>query len=327
MARDAKGNPAGKASGAYDQAQASVANAEISVRQAEIALAELKEPATAAEIQDMAAKVEQASENLEDLRASPTAAEIASAESQLAQAEAKLDDLLRGPTEQDIAISEAQVEQARLSLQQAEKQLESAALVAPHDGVILQVNVGAGEWVGANAVVAVLADLSALEIVAPLSELDVVSVEKGQMAMVQLDALPEARLQGQVVLVAPAAQIAQGVANYPTTVQVDNPSGQVRPGMSANMYIITDRRQDVLVAPNRAVRAQGRARVVAVLKDGELEWVTVETGAYNDTMTEIVSGLEEGQEIVANPPSPASQQPRGMGGMRVAPGMGGGFPH
>jgi multidrug efflux pump subunit AcrA (membrane-fusion protein) len=117
------------------------------------------------------------------------------------------------------------------------------------------------------------------------------------------------------------------VANYATTIVVNDPSGMVRPGMSANMYIITDRRQGVLVAPNRAVRSQGQQRVVAVLKGTELEWVPVETGAYNDTMTEIVSGLDEGQEIVANPPNPASQQPRGMGGMRVAPGMGGGFPH
>ncbi|TEU14010.1 MAG: HlyD family efflux transporter periplasmic adaptor subunit [Anaerolineales bacterium] len=352
MSRDAKGNPGSKASGAYDQAQASVANAEISVRLAEMALAELKEPATAAEIQDMAAKVEQARQNLQDLLDGPTAAEIASAESQLAQAEAKLDDLdgpsaaeiasaesqlasaqaklddlLRGPSEEDIAISEAQVEQARLSLEQAEKQLESAALVAAYDGVILDLNVGEGEGVGATMVVAVLADLSTLEIVAPLSELDVVSVQEGQMVTVQLDALPEVHLRGQVVLVAPAAQIAQGVANYATTIVVNDPSGMVRPGMSANMYIITDRRQDVLVAPNRAVRSQGQQRVVAVLKGTELEWVPLETGAYNDTMTEIVSGLDEGQEIVANPPNPASQQPRGMGGMRVAPGMGGGFPH
>jgi len=352
MSRDAKGNPGGKASGAYDQAQASVANAEISVRLAEMALAELKEPATAAEIQDMAAKVEQARQNLQDLLDGPTAAEIASAESQLAQAEAKLDDLdgpsaaeiasaesqlasaqaklddlLRGPSEEDIAISEAQVEQARLSLEQAEKQLESAALVAAYDGVILDLNVGEGEGVGATMVVAVLADLSTLEIVAPLSELDVVSVQEGQMVTVQLDALPEVHLRGQVVLVAPAAQIAQGVANYATTIVVNDPSGMVRPGMSANMYIITDRRQDVLGAPNRAVRSQGQQRVVAVLKGTELEWVPLETGAYNDTMTEIVSGLDEGQEIVANPPNPASQQPRGMGGMRVAPGMGGGFPH
>ena len=341
-------------SSSYNQAQASVANAEISVRLAEIALANLKEPATAAEIQDMAAKVEQARQNLQDLRDGPTAAEIASAESQLAQAQAtlddldgpsaaeiasaesqlasaqaKLDELLRGPSEEDIAISEAQVEQARLSLEQAEKQLESATLAAAYDGVILELNLGEGEWVGATTVVAVLADLSALEIVAPLSELDVVSVQEGQMAMVQLDALPDVRLQGHVAHVAPSARIEQGVANYATTIVLNDPSGTVRPGMSASMYIVTDRREGVLLAPNRAVRSQGGERVVAVLGGGSLEWVTVETGAFNDTTTEIVSGLEEGQDIVANPPSPASQTFPGMGAIRggANPGMGGGFPH
>jgi len=354
MSRDATCGNKMAGGAACDMAKANVLNAEISVRLAEMALAELKEPAMAAEIQEAAAKVEQARQNLEDLRGSPTAAEIAAAEAQLAQAQAQLDDLegptaseiasaqaqlaqaqanlddlLRGPSEEDIAISEAQVEQAQLSLQQAEKQLENAALVAPYDGVVLGLNVDEGEWVGATTVVAVLADLSTLEIVAPLSELDVTSVEEGQMAMVQLDALPNVRLQGRVDRVAPSAQIEQGVANYPTTVVVKDRSGKVRPGMSANMFIITERRQGVLVAPNRAVRSQGRERVVAVLKEGGLEWVTVETGAYNDTMTEIVSGLEEGQEIVANPPNPASQIPGGvggMGGMRVRPETGGGFP-
>jgi len=176
-------------------------------------------------------------------------------------------------------------------------------------------------------VVAVLADLSTLEIVAPLSELDVVSLAEGQMVTVQLDALPDARLRGRVDHVAPAAKIEQGVANYATTMVVNDPSGMVRPGMSANMYIITDRRQGVLVAPNRAVRSQGQQRVVAALKGTELEWLPVETGAYNDTMTEIVAGLDEGQEIVANPPNPASQTLPGMRGMRVGPGMGGSFPH
>ena len=90
--------------------------------------------------------------------------------------------------------------------------------------------------------------------------------------------------------------------------------------MSANMYIVTERRQDVLVAPNRAVRSQGEQRVVAVLKGTELEWVPVETGAYNDTMTEIVAGLEDGQTIVANPPNPPTEGRAGVPA-GIGPGM------
>jgi len=77
--------------------------------------------------------------------------------------------------------------------------------------------------------------------------------------------------------------------------------------------IVVDQRQDVLLIPNRAVRSRGRDRVVAIVKNGGLEWVPIEVDASNDTMTEVKSGLQEGQGIVANPPNPSGGQQGGQG--------------
>lgn len=304
--------------GNCDGAKASVLNAEINVQTAELNLARLKQPATASALQDLAAKVAQAQEKLDSLKASPTPADIAAAESQLAQAQAKLTTTTTGATAEDVAISKAQVEQARLNLQQAEQTLTYAVLNAPHDGTVLSVSANPGEWVTSNGQVAVLADLSRLEINSPLSELDIVRVAKGQQCIIQVDALSETRLRGHVERLAPAATIQQGVANYPTVIVLDQSDPKVRPGMSANVTITTDQRQNVLMVSNRAVRSRGLEKVVAVLKNGVIEWLPVQTGASNDTMTEITQGVEEGQAIVSNPPA--------ITGARTGQGAGGGFP-
>lgn len=308
-----------------DGAKAGVANAEIAVQLAESNLAKLKVPATSAQLQDASAKVDQARQSLTKLQQGPTAAEIAAAESQVAQAQAKLDSVTKGPTAEDVAIAKSQVENARLSLQLAQEKLANAILKAPFDGVILDVKAEVGQWATDNATVGILADLATLEIQVRLSEIDVVRAEKGQSASITLDAMSDTRLRGHVERVAPAAVIEQGVANYITVVVVDDQNPKVRPGMSANLSIITDRRQDVLVVPNRAVRSQGTQRVVAILKGGDtknggVEWIPVQVGVSNETQSEIKEGLKEGQFIVANPPNPPRQ---GQGGQGFP---GGGFP-
>jgi len=131
-------------------------------------------------------------------------------------------------------------------------------------------------------------------------------------------------LAGHVAELAPAAQITQGVANYPLTVVLDEVHPKVLPGMSASLTITADRRQNVLVVPNRAVRTRGVDRIVAVLQQGAIQWITVKTGASTETMTEITEGLAEKQLVVTNPPNPQTQQGGFGGGGFGGPGFGGG---
>ncbi len=281
-----------------DSAKAQVANAEVAVRIAEIAYQQAQEPATAAEIQNAAAQVQRAQDELDQLRNSPTAAELAAAEAQVKQAESQLAKLTNGPTPEDLAIAEAQVEQARLSLQQAERRLEEAKLVAPFAGTVVAVNYREGEYVSTSQPAVTLADLSTLEIEVPLAEMDVARVAPGQEVEIVLDALPDVTLQGRVTYVAPVATIVQGVVNYPVKIQIENPDPAVRPGMTAGVSIIVERREDVLMVPNRTVRAAGRQRAVEVLYQGQVIQVPVTLGMSNDTMTEVVNGLKEGDQVV-----------------------------
>jgi HlyD family secretion protein len=304
-------------------AQVGVANAELGVTQAEQALAKLKEPATASSTQDLTAKVEQAKQKLADLKASPTAADTAASEAQLAQAQAKLATVTTGPTKEDVAIAQAQVDNARVSLTQAQELLDGATLSAPFAGVILSVNYVADAWVPAEATAMVLADLNVLQVTSLLSEVDVVKASTGNTVTLQFDAIPGVTLRGHVDLIAPTATIAQGVSNYPVTVILDSKNAKVRPGMSTNVTIITEQKPNVLILPNRAIKTQGRNRVVGQLQNGVTNWLPVTVGASNDTVSEITKGVEEGQEVLASPPNPpAVQRQGGQGGFG---GPGGGF--
>ena len=182
LGRDAAGGRLGQPGGqlSYDQARASVANAEISVKLAQMDLDKLKVPASVADLTSGRAKLQQAQETLAELKTKPTAADIAAAEAQLAQAQSKLDTLQSGATEEDLAISGASVEQARLSLEQAQKQLDGALLLAPYDSTVLKVAPNAGEMVGTSTVAVVVGDLTGVEIKVPLSEVDVARVKAGQ---------------------------------------------------------------------------------------------------------------------------------------------------
>jgi HlyD family secretion protein len=321
-ARDSLGGQKGVTGGQKTQAAAAVANAETGVQNAEVALAALKLPPTAAQVAAAQAQIVSAQEAIKIQDQTPTAADIAVAEAQLASAQASLSDLQKGPTKEDLAIAQAAVDQAQLALAQAQKNLDGAVLTAPYDGVVLAVSNNPGDVVAASAPVIVLADLSKLQLNCTVSELDFVRLALGQTVSVQVTAVPDLTIRGHIQQLTPVATITQGVANYPIVVVLDQPDPRVHPGMSTSLVITTDRRQNVLLAPNRALRTQGQNKIAAVLKNEAVSWVPIKAGAANDTMTEIISGLTEGELVVTNPPNPPrAGGPGGPGGF----GGGGGI--
>jgi multidrug efflux pump subunit AcrA (membrane-fusion protein) len=142
----------------------------------------------------------------------------------------------------------------------------------------------------------------------------------GQNVQVTLDAVPDATLQGTVTQIAPAGTISSGVVNYPVTIALTNITDTVKTGMTANLGIVVDQRDDVLTVPNRAVRTVGKQKTVTVLFEGQQIQVPVQTGLSSDTATEIISGLKEGDTVVL---STTTTRSTNGGGMMMGPGGGG----
>jgi HlyD family secretion protein len=239
---------------------------------------------------------------------------------QLAQSQYQLDNLSKSPTPEDLAIAQAQVKQAEAGLAQSKSQLAKAILVAPFDGVVADVYVQVGQMVGASTQAVMLTDLSQLNIAVTLSEVDVPKIKVGQEAHVTLDAVPGVTFSGRVDEVDLVGVTTQGVVNYPAMVILSNPNDVIRPGMNASVGIVLDRRDDVVLVPNRAVRTVGRQHVATVLYQGQQIDVPVTIGLTGETQTEVVDGLREGDVVLIG--TTTTTTARGVPGVGGLGGLG-----
>ena len=278
------------------QLQQATINYEAAVANYELAT----EGPTESQLKSTEAQVVQAEGALGRLLDSPTESDLAMAEAQVIQAQSSLDRLLDTPSKQQVAIAEQQVRQSEIALEQAELALEGAQLVAPFDGVVARVNLTLGETAPMGAPAIVLVDLSEFYVDVSIDELDVVFVQEGQEVLLTLDALEDETISGHVERVDPIATVISGVASYVLRVSVEDTHPSLRAGMTANVDVITDRHVNALVVPNRAIQVErqtGRTYVEKVVNQTPVE-TDVEVGIRGDQVTEIVSGLTDGDVVI-----------------------------
>jgi RND family efflux transporter MFP subunit len=202
--------------------------------------------------------------------------------------------------------------------------LDRATLKAPFDGVIAAVNGVPGQEAGttSESTLVTLVDDSQLRIDIRVAESDIARLVLAQEARISFDALPDRALRGAVIFIAPKATVESNVVSYVVTVGLaGTPETAVRPGMSANVAVVTDHKEDVLLLPNRAIRTQGRERVVDVSFKGETFAVPVQVGMVGDSSSEITAGLKEGDTVVINT-QPTNRIPINIGGPGGGPGGG-----
>jgi HlyD family secretion protein len=224
-----------------------------------------------------------------------------------------------------------QVEQARASLKQARDDLSKTAIYAPMSGTVSDLNKEQGEIaIGSQFqedVILVIADLSEMEAQVDVDENDIVSVEIGQLAEIEVDALQDRKLSGTVTEIANSANLsAQGTSGQKTefevTLMITDPTDALRPGMTASANILTKTNENALSVPIQSVairtvdqlmqegetREDAEARytaddggfveIVFCIEDDRAVARQVKTGIQSDDLIEIIEGLEEGAQIV-----------------------------
>jgi HlyD family secretion protein len=243
----------------------------------------------------------------------PSEAELAAARAAIVQAEANLARLQEGVSDEDLLVAQLQVQQAYLSLDQARNQLEGTILVAPHDGTITLAAIQAGELSGGQPAF-VLTDLSGYHIDVTVDEIDIGRISVGQPATITLDALPGETLTGQVEQIADTAQLDTGVVTYRVTAQLDPSDAPLRVGMTANVDIVTERRESVLLVPNRFVRIDRTSSQTFVDRaDGDqVQPIEIEIGLRDEAVSEVLAGLNEGDMVVLIKESSREQLQRVM---------------
>jgi HlyD family secretion protein len=205
--------------------------------------------------------------------------------------------------------------QAQMAVQTAKVNLDTANLTTPFNGTVTEVSGLVGDQVVPGTKAFRIDDLSQMKVDVQVSEVDINSVQVGQLVALTFDAVAGKAYAGKVVEVAQAGDSVLGAVNFTVTVVLTNPDANVKPGMTAAVTITVKQIDNVLLVPNRAVRLVNNQRVVYILVNGLPQEVNVTLGASSDSQSEVVSSkLKAGDLIILNPPSTLFTQPPSGGG-------------
>ena len=197
--------------------------------------------------------------------------------------------------------AQVSVDNANNAVATATTNLNSAVLTAPAAGIVASIANQVGEFVtggNTNSPFIVLTNTQSLVLHGTIGESDVAKLKIGQVANLTVDALTGQRMTGRVVSLDPVATIQSGVPVYGIDIAVDVPASGIKAGMSASASVILASKQNVLTVPNTTIRTVNGQRGVQVLKDGEVVDTAATFGLANDTVTEVVTGLAEGDVVI-----------------------------
>ena len=211
--------------------------------------------------------------------------------------------------ENSLADAALAVQNAQLSLQSAQQALDSYTITSPISGTVIEKNLKAGDQLngGDSGAMAVIYDLSQLELQMDVSELDIGQIQPGQTVEITAEALPGQTFTGVVEKVSVNGTTTDGFTTYPVTILLSE-YGDLNPGMNVSAHIIVERAENALCVPAEAVNSDGTVLVAgegAFAEDGvtiadpsKLESRPVTLGRGNQDFVEITSGLEEGETVL-----------------------------
>ena len=211
------------------------------------------------------------------------------------------------------ALKEAEIKQAEAALKQAKIDLEYTKIVSSVDGVVISREVEVGQTVAASfntpTLFNVAEDLTKMQIEASVVEADIANIKEGQKVEFLVDSFPDEVFEGVVTQVRNNPITTSNVVTYEVIISIDNKSLKLKPGMTANVNIITAEKNDVLLVPNKALRfyvtdEEGRIKRykdkgIWVLREGKPTRINIIAGIADDDKTEIMSEqLKEGDEVI-----------------------------
>ncbi len=217
---------------------------------------------------------------------------LSSAKSSLNLAQEDLTLLLAGTRPEKITAQEASVENYRA-------QIAKTLIRAPISGIVTKQDAKVGEIVGAASAVVSLISEANFEIEANIPEADVAKIKTGDEAGVTLDAYGNSVIFRAVISsIDPAETVIEGVATYKTVLHFIQKDEKIKSGMTANVDIVTEKRENVIYIPQRAVISRNGDKFARMVVGGQINEIPVATGITADGNIEILEGINEGDEVI-----------------------------
>ena len=212
-----------------------------------------------------------------------------------------------------------QVNTSRESVQKAQTNLGYATITSPIDGVVLSKAVEEGQTVAASfntpELFTIAQDLTDMRVIADIDEADIGGVKEGQRVTFTVDAFPDDHFEGQVTQVRQQATTESNVVTYEVVISAPNNDLKLKPGLTANVTIYTMEKNDVMAVPSKALRFTPNEALLTEQQkvedcEGDFKvWTKegdvfkahkVEVGTTNGLLTEIVSGIAEGTDVLVD---------------------------
>jgi HlyD family secretion protein len=209
-----------------------------------------------------------------------------------------------------ISAARAQINQYQASLKTAQTNLGYTKIIAPVDGTVISREIDLGQPVAASfqapELFSIAQDLTKMQIEVSVSEADIGKVKEGQEVTYTLDGYQDSEFSGRVTQVRLSPTTVSNVVTYTVIVEVDNEDLKLKPGMTANVSIITNKSENVICVPNIALKfspntdgQKYKNQGIWILKNNKPQRIDVEIGASDDSKTEITkSTLSEGDKVI-----------------------------
>ena len=282
--------------GAKERLDSARANAALTLRRAEDDVVKAEDALKKARIE-----LEVAQTQPPDKAAREAENAVAAARLALDKAKIELEAKRKGPgPDYELPLLEKAVEQARLTLEDLQSQQTNSRLVAPFDGKVTSVRYKLGDDVPAYQTVVSLADPRELLVRTELADADLAKVAPEQKATLTIDTQPGQALAG-VVLSVPGSLVGQTgqVTDRSVRLKVEGLTPGTQLGMLVRGTIVVQQKEDALIVPTRAVKTAGKRKFVEYMDGAVRRAQNVEVGIVTDAEAEILSGLREGQVILA----------------------------
>jgi len=215
--------------------------------------------------------------------------------------------------ELSIKQKEIDLEQAKKKLNDLKEDLNDYYITAPLSGILSTLNIKKGDLIASNQIIGtIITNQKVVKI--SLNEIDAAKVKVGQNAILTFDALPDLKIKGKVIEISTVGKEEQGVVSYDVKISLEKENKEIKPGMFVNAEIIVDRKENVLLVPNSAIKSDKIGKYVEVIKNYEIEIRNsfkpvaisqnliekryIKTGISNDEFTEVLEGLNEGEIII-----------------------------
>jgi RND family efflux transporter MFP subunit len=222
----------------------------------------------------------------------------------LRAAQADLDLMKSPPRNVDLEPLRAAVSEASIKLDQAAADLKKIQITAPIDGTISDILPELGEQISMNEPAVSLISGTMFDIECLIPEADVASVKTGQEASITLDAYgDDIAFNGSVLSEDPDQTVIQDAVYYKSRISIDIGDSELKPGMTANVTILTSRADNALIIPTRAIRTDSVTgeRIVRVIKNGNITDAVIRTGLRGDEgRIDVTAGLSEGDVIIVS---------------------------